>query len=412
MTGERPCPSLECKLGVLNTLVRAGRPIASLATPYLQPIHGRPRFALHSCLSSQPRSSTAQACLKQQLARKTGSTRTVQLRAFWSTGPDTGFARVCMRAESSRIVLASRPPASVPANASPVKSARPARRPSSGKATIQEEVTTATRPVTSASASKKERLSREQAKALLAECLPELAAGTADLKGPDAASALDFLHSANLTGALSRLESSQHSVADSAQPTSDPPPQLSSAAQAVLAELRLPEGAVDNSLDPNMPPKNPPKPRGRPPAKGSAAAKRRAKTEASGLSENAAAEIAERLAHADPALLDSMIDAASQATAQPTADPAPGLEALGGNVSTKLEAPTEEPTAHPDRANSTLASNDAALIAGGARDALPSGKMGEGPALTRLLTVCQQLFPGEDMLGVSDQSQASFTEQS
>lgn len=383
---KRPCPSLYCKLGILNALVRAGRPVASLATQSLQPIYGRPGPALHVCLSCKPRFLTAQASLQLQLTRRTSSfSRTVQLRALWSLGPDTLTSQGCMRTESHRTVLAAQPLAASPTSTSPFKSARSARRASSRKASIQEEVTTAKRSVTSDSIARTDRLSREQAKTLLAQCLPELAAGTAELKGADAASALDFLHSANLTGALSRLEGTQHSAAASAQPTSDHPTQLSSAAQAVLAELRLPEGAADNPLDPTMAPKNPPKPRGRPPAKGSAAAKRRAKTEASGLSETAATEIAERLAHADPALLDSMIDAASHATAQPTADPAPGLEALGGNVSAKLEAPTEEPTAHPDRANSTLASNDAALIAGGATDTLPSGEMGARALLTGML---------------------------
>ncbi|KAK9831028.1 hypothetical protein WJX74_000567 [Apatococcus lobatus] len=286
-----------------------------------------------------------------------------------------------MQAEYSRtkVTVSARQPSSrttarsiavnTSAGTSPVKAAQPSKRRSSRKATLQEDSVSGSSTLERAAGGTQP--SREQAIALLAQCLPELAAGTSKAKGADAASALDFLQSANLTGALSRLEGSQESTSVLAQPTRDHSTQLPPEAQAVLAELRLPEGAAAHPLDATMPPKNPSKPKGRPPAKGSAAAKRRAKTAASGLTETAATEIAERLAQADPALLDSMIDAASQATAQPTADPAPGLEALGGNASAKLQAPTEDPTAHPDRANSTLASNDAALIAGGATNTLP-----------------------------------------
>ena len=295
------------------------------------------------------------------------------------------FTSIADRAKqrgASRVRPQATAAASQSARTSPVK---PRQSTGRRKAALQEETVQAVEAPTSVTASGGKQASREQAIALLAQCLPELAAGTSDLKGADAASALEFLDSAKLTSALTRIEgistpseaASEAASAHPSQPTSTKATP-SAQAQALLAQLRNPEGG-DHPQPSSMAPKNHPKARGRPPAKGSAASKRRAKTAANGLTEEAASDLAERLAHADPALLDHMIDAAAQTTAQPTADPAAGLQALAGSDSAHLQAPTQQPTAHPDRANSTLASNDAVLMAGKGMDDLQRSADQSGP---------------------------------
>ena len=378
---------IDSKLGGAYGVFRAGRCLAPIVNFCSAPAAG-PLDVAVACFCSR---SVRPADLRSVLARQAvGVPKRTQLGALWQAfhshhmqAAASGYTSVADRAKQRRDSRNKAQPApGATLSTSPVRLAKKA---AGRKTAPQEEASPlAAGPPSLEASHGQKRASKAQAIALLSQCLPELAAATADLKGADAASALEFLDSAQLTAALSRLEgtdkqSSSNPTADSLAPNnpSDPSPagitasapdivgDPHSTAQALLAQLRRSQDP-ESSLAPDMAPSNPPKARGRPPAKGSAASKRRAKTAASGLSDAAAAELAEQLAQADPALLDRMIDAASQATAQPTADPAAGLEAFAGNGSANLEAPSQNPTTHPDRANSTLASNDAVLIAGGA----------------------------------------------